>query len=103
MLSASQEQLTTQSKKKLVHEKFRKVCRNTGFSVFLFLSKYTIPNPALTHRPVNNAPKGIPPKINNSDNNIDDEQFGINPTKLERKGPKKLSFNKIVPILSSPK
>ena len=61
---------------------------NASLKVFLFLSRYIAPRPALTASPVNRAPNGIPPKINSSVMSTLDAQLGIKPTTAHTSGVK---------------
>ena len=61
-----------------------------------------MPNPALTNKPDNNAPKDKFPSINNSLNNKEEEQLGINPIIDANKGDRYLFIFKKFAKFSSP-
>ena len=68
----------------------------------LFLIRTNIPKPELTSRPAVNAPKERFPETNNSVNNNELAQLGINPTRQAYKGVRYLFVFKNALKASSP-
>ena len=59
---------------------------NAFFLSLQFFRMNKLPNPAFTHNPARHAPKPIPPNKYNSLIIIEEEQLGINPIRIAKRG-----------------